>query len=204
MSAEHDRWMEPWLPAIRAGGAAVLELGCDAGGDTAWLREQGLAVVACDISLPALQACAQAAPGAQLLQLDLRQPLPFADASFSVVVASLCLHYFDWATTLRAVAEVRRVLQPGGLLLCRLNSLRDVLHGAGQGEEVEPHYWRVHGTYSECKRFFDRADIDRLFAGPWQWLGMQEHTIQRYDRPKVAWEVVLRLQQTRADATIAA
>lgn len=182
----------------------MLELGCDTGGDTAWLRQQGLTVVAGDISLPALQACAHAAPGAQLLQLDLRRPLPFADASFGVIVASLCLHYFDWATTQRAVAEVRRVLAPGGLLLCRLNSLGDVLHGAGQGEEIEPHYWRVHGTYSECKRFFDRADVDRLFAGPWHWLGVQEHTIERYDRPKVAWEIVLRLQEAPPGTTIAA
>lgn len=196
MGPEDDRWMQRWLPALRAaaGSDPVLELGCDTGGDTAWLLAEGFLVVAGDISLPALQACANAAPAAQLLQLDLRQPLPFADASFGAVVASLCLHYFDWATTGRAVAEVRRCLRPGGLLLCRLNSTRDVLHGAGVGEEVEPHYWRVHGTYSECKRFFDRADLQRLFATGWELVSCEELVNHRYVQPKVAWEVVLRRQ----------
>lgn len=196
MGPESDRWMQRWLPELRdaAGHGPVLELGCDTGGDTAWLLAQGFAVVAGDISLPALQSCARTAAGAQLLQLDLRQPLPFAEASFGVVVASLCLHYFEWATTERAVAEVRRCLRPGGLLLCRLNSTRDVLHGAGVGEEVEPHYWRVHGTYSECKRFFDLADVQRLFAAGWKSVSCQELENQRYAQPKVAWEVLLRRQ----------
>lgn len=45
---------------------------------------------------------------------DLAAPLPFADAKFDDVVASLVLHYLeDWADPL---AELRRVLKPGGRL----------------------------------------------------------------------------------------
>lgn len=195
MSAEHDRWMQPWLPLMHecAGGGPLLELGCDTGGDTAWLRGQGFDVVGGDIALPALRRCAAAAPGAGLLQFDLRKPLPLRDAAFGVVVASLCLHYFDWPTTQRAVAEVHRCLRPGGLLLCRLNSIRDVMHGAQDGEEIEPGLRRVHGTYSMDKRFFDRGELDRLFTrSQWTWSACAEHTIARYAQPKVAWEVVLR------------
>lgn len=193
MGPQDDRWMEAWLDRLRAAaaGGPVLELGCDTGGDTAWLDAQGFEVVAGDIALPALRACAAAVPHALLLQLDLRTPLPFADGAFGAVVASLCLHYFDWATTVRAVAEVRRCLAPGGLLLCRLNSTRDVLHGAGSGEEIEHHYWRVHGTYAECKRFFDRDDVARLFGAGWRLDACEERTIHRYAQPKVAWELAL-------------
>lgn len=196
MGPQDDRWMQRWLPQLRAAaqGRPVLELGCDTGGDTAWLQQQGLATVAGDIALPALRQCAAAAPAARLLQLDLRAPLPFADAAFGAIVASLCLHYFDWATTVRAVAEVRRCLRPGGLLLCRLNSSADLLHGAGQGEQVEPNYYRAHGTYSELKRFFPRTDVERLFARGWERVSLEERTIRRYAQPKVAWEVVLRRQ----------
>ena len=193
MAAEDDRWMAPWLPLLRqaAGSAPVLELGCDRGGDTAWLLAQGFDVVATDIAGDALAACAAAAPRAHLVRHDLRRPLPLRDGAFGVVVASLCLHYFDWATTERAVAEVRRCLVPGGLLLCRVNSVRDVLHGAADGQEIEPGLRRVHGTYSVDKRFFALADLQRLFPqAAWAWTSCREQTIRRYAAPKVAWELV--------------
>ncbi len=192
---EADRWMDRWLPQLRgaAGGAPLLELGCDTGGDTAWLLAQGFDVVATDIAFDPLRQCAVNAPAARLVRHDLAQSLPFADAVFGAVVASLCLHYFDWATTVRAVAEIRRVLRPGGLLLCRVNSTNDVHHGAMQGEELEPHYFRQDAQYAACKRFFDAADLDRLFTrADWTELSRAELPVRRYDKPKVAWELVLR------------
>jgi SAM-dependent methyltransferase len=194
VNPEPDPWLVRWLPALQqaACDAPVLELGCDTGADTRWLAAQGLDVVATDIAQDALRRCAAAVPQAHLLRHDLRQPMPFPDATFGAVVASLCLHYFDWRTTVAAVEEVRRVLRPGGLLLCRLNSVNDVLHGAMQGEEIEPHYFRQHAHYAECKRFFDGADLDRLFAAGWHQAHREECTIHRYTQPKVAWELVLR------------
>ena len=194
MDDHDDLWLQRWLPLLRqaAAGEPVLELGCDTGRDTAWLAAQGLAVIGTDISLRALSACAAAVPSARLLAHDLRKPLPFRDGQFGAVIASLCLHYFDWAATVAAVSEVRRVLRPSGVLLCRLNSIRDVLHGAGAGDEIEPHYWRVHGAYAECKRFFDAADLERLFGAQWERVAVEETTIRRYSEPKVCWELVLR------------
>ena len=206
MGAADDRWMQRWLPLLRqaARPGPVLELGCDTGGDTAWLLDQGLDVVAGDIAPQALRQCARCAPAARLLQFDLRAPLPLASEAFGAVIASLCLHYFDWATTERAVAEIGRCLRPGGLLLVRLNSTRDVQHGAGQGEEIEPRYYRLNATYGECKRFFDEADVKRLFARGWEPLSCEERANDRYDRPKVAWEVILRRQGQGGRATIPA
>jgi len=44
--------------------------------------------------------------------------MPFEDASFDVIVSNLCLHnIYDKPTRQRAVAEIARVLRPGGLAL---------------------------------------------------------------------------------------
>jgi SAM-dependent methyltransferase len=46
------------------------------------------------------------------------QSMPFADASFDVVVSNLCLHnIYDRATRQKAVEEIARVLMPGGVAL---------------------------------------------------------------------------------------
>lgn len=46
------------------------------------------------------------------------QEMPFADASFDAVVSNLCLHnIYDLLTRQKAVAEIARVLKPGGVAL---------------------------------------------------------------------------------------
>jgi ubiquinone/menaquinone biosynthesis C-methylase UbiE len=45
------------------------------------------------------------------------QSLPFADATFDVVLCTLALHHLDEADRAAAIAEMRRVLEPGGRLL---------------------------------------------------------------------------------------
>ena len=54
-------------------------------------------------------------PGADLHLADLGSPLPFPDGPFDDVIACLVLHYLqDWTAPL---AELRRVLRPGGRLI---------------------------------------------------------------------------------------
>ena len=54
-------------------------------------------------------------PDADLHVADLASPLPFPDGSFDDVIAALVLHYLEeWAGPL---AELRRVLKPGGRLI---------------------------------------------------------------------------------------
>ena len=56
---------------------------------------------------------------ADLCVADVADPLPFADGEFDDVIASLVLHYLqDWGPTL---AEMRRVLRPGGRLIASVN-----------------------------------------------------------------------------------
>jgi hypothetical protein len=105
-----------------------------------------------------------------------------------VVVASLSLHYFPWPETEALVERIRQLLVPSGILLCRLNSTNDHHFGASGHPRIDDDYYLVDGA---PKRFFDRAAVDRLFSPGWRMLSVEERTIDRYDLPKSAWEVVL-------------
>lgn len=183
-----DPWLDRWLAVVGAPRPerAILELGCGHGRDTEILSRRGYGVVAADVSARNLGLAARAAPRARYVRLDLGRTLPFADASFDVAMASLCLHYFEWDRTRAVLAEIRRVLSGGGLLAVRVNSTRDVNHGAVGYPEISPQLYDVD---SRPKRFFDRRAIDRLFAGGWAMTSVREMTISRWERPKVVWEV---------------
>lgn len=186
----HDPWLERWLERLRCQThhPAILELGCGTGRDTAYLAQHGFTrITATDLSMEALAECRCAVPAADIVCHDLREPLPFADNSVDVVVASLCLHYFAWDKTLDMVRGIHRCLVPGGLLLCRVNSTRDAHYGAVGHREIAHHYYDVDG---KPKRFFDREEIDALFGSGWLRIATQEMSIDRYEMPKVVWEVV--------------
>ena len=115
-TTQADPWLARYLELLEARrGGTVLELGCGSGQDARFLTERGFQVLATDFSEEALRLTKQSAPKAEVQPLDLLEPFPFADASFSVVVAGLSLHYFSWYVTLELIQEVRRCLQPDGL-----------------------------------------------------------------------------------------
>lgn len=187
---DSDPWLERWSTLLNtARQEKILELGCGSGRDTRFLTGLGYAVIATDYSRPALETCRQNAPLANIRLLDIREPLPFGDDQFPVIVASLCLHYFPWTQTMGILSEIRRCLAPGGFLLSRVNSTGDIHYGAVGHPEIEPGLYRVDG---ELKRFFDQETMKRLIKiDKWKVHNLEELTVQRYDSPKVVWEAVL-------------
>lgn len=97
-------------------GQRVLDAGCGSGPLAAALRDRGAIVTGFDLSAAMIDLARQRlGADADLHVADLGEPLPFDDDAFDSVVASLCLHYLeDWAAPL---AELRRVLRPGGRLI---------------------------------------------------------------------------------------
>src|SRR5258708_28020724 len=186
--ATSDPWLECWLPLIgeRAGDLSVFEIGCGGGRDTEVLTGAGHRVVAIDLSPAAIAKARARVPRAEFRCQDIRAPFP-VDAA-GVVVASLSLHYFPWPETEALVGRIRSLLSPAGLLLCRLNSTNDHNFGASGHPEIDENFYLVDGA---PKRFFDRAAVDRLFSSGWRMLGAEERIIDRYERPKSAWEVVV-------------
>ncbi len=94
----------------------ILDAGCGSGPLFAALRDRSAAVTGIDASAGMLElARRRLGADADLRVADLADPLPFPDRAFDDVVASLVLHYLqDWGPTL---AELRRVLTPGGRLI---------------------------------------------------------------------------------------
>jgi len=101
-------------------GRRILDVGCGAGPLSAALRDKGAIMSGFDLSAEMIQlACRRLGEDADLTVADLADPLPYADAAFDDVVASLVLHYLeDWT---KPLAELRRVLKPGGRLLVSVN-----------------------------------------------------------------------------------
>jgi arsenite methyltransferase len=78
------------------------------------------------------------------------QQMPFADSTFDVVVSNLCLHnIYDRPTRMRAVAEIVRVLKPGGEAL--LSDYKNTRQYAAQlrkmGLTVERKYGNLFATF---------------------------------------------------------
>jgi SAM-dependent methyltransferase len=110
--------------AARAGpGARVLEVGCGPGRLAIRLaREHGLEVTGVDLD-PGMIERARANAAASRdgggpepsFAVGDAASLPFADRSFDLVVSTLSLHH--WADPAAGLAEIGRVLRPGGRAL---------------------------------------------------------------------------------------
>ncbi len=104
------------LVAGAAAGARVLDLGCGGGHAAFAVAPHVAEVVAYDLSVAMLDAVTAEAAARGIANLTTRQgpaeALPFADASFDVVITRFSAHH--WADMPAGIAEARRVVKPGG------------------------------------------------------------------------------------------
>jgi SAM-dependent methyltransferase len=143
-------------------GRRVLDAGCGSGPIAAALRDRGAIVTGFDASAGMVElARRRLGPDADLHVADLASPLPFGDGAFDDAVAALVLHYLeDWTGPL---AELRRVLRPGGRLIVAVEHpfAIQLMHRA-QGEKPgyfgtrsRSEYW-TYGGRSFPMTFWDR------------------------------------------------
>ncbi|MFZ0698927.1 MAG: class I SAM-dependent methyltransferase [Thermoplasmata archaeon] len=138
----------------------ILELGCGRGGMSVLLQERfqpGRLVVTdfdprqVEAARAYLTRCLETLPPVvELRQVDARR-LPFDAASFDCVFAMAMLHHveahhFDYRERPKALAEIRRVLSPGGTLafseFSRTEDLRRTLGELGFTPTFEKRGWR--------------------------------------------------------------
>jgi ubiquinone/menaquinone biosynthesis C-methylase UbiE len=102
-----------FMAAHASVGQAVAEIGCGPGRGTMYLVRKRLAVVAADISRSSLALARKRAPEAAFVQAS-NLHLPFADASFDLVISDGVIHHTPDAY--RSFRENVRILKAGGHL----------------------------------------------------------------------------------------
>jgi len=176
---------------------AALDLGCGVGRHAVAMARAGLLTTAFDASPAGLRECARAAEAAGVTLATVSgqmTDLPFADGSFDYVLSFNVIYHGDGAVIAATVAEIRRVLKPGGLFQGTLLSKRNAGFGVGReiapntfvdpaagGDKGHPHFYcnarEALALLSgfECLRLEDR-EHKSPGSGSWHWHVVCERT----------------------------
>lgn len=143
----------------------VLELGAGHGQDSFFFAMQGYDVLSSDIEVSSLnlnlsKQSETIQDRVRVLQLDLKNSLPFEDQSLDVVYAHLSLHYFDTQTTWFILNEIRRILKPEGILAFLANSTNDPEYVTGNA--LEEDFFLIDKV---TKRYFSVASTRKFTQG---------------------------------------
>lgn len=95
-------------------GRRLLDIGCGRGRWLRWFAERGATTTGIDFAPDAVESCV--ASGLEARQASAAD-LPFEDASFDMVTSITVLLHLPYEMKAQAVAEIARVLRPGGTAL---------------------------------------------------------------------------------------
>lgn len=103
-----------------------------------------MTMVHCDYSRNAIENIKKNFPEVEKTEcFDMSKGLPFGDNLTDTIISDLSLHYFSEQKTFEILDEIKRVLKPNGLLFFRVNSVKDVNHGGGEGKEIETYFYET-------------------------------------------------------------
>ncbi|MGD0926497.1 MAG: class I SAM-dependent methyltransferase [Streptosporangiaceae bacterium] len=160
-ASPHDGFAYGTWPALREllpepGPGPVIDLGCGEGRGSRELRALGHQVVGADYSPTLTRAAAGSCPAIPVIRAD-AAALPFAPQSADLVVA--CMSLLDFDDFAGAVAEVGRVLRPGGQLCLAIvhpfisAQDEDTMHGPS---------FRFSQPYLQSRRYTDQIEREGL------------------------------------------
>lgn len=158
------------------GPLVILEWGC---GPARILRHLEAALPGRDVRLTgadynrrSIAWCKAAFPDDEFVENDLAPPLPLANGRFDVVYCFSVLTHLGEATQLAWMAELHRVLKPGGLVICTTHGdrYRYLMARQDERDRFERGEAVTQARYAEGKKFFFALHPDdfvrrRLFGG---------------------------------------
>ena len=130
--------------AARCGEGPVLDLGCGAAGHVGrFVADHGVGVVGVDLSERSVALAARLNPSMRFVAGDARA-LPVRSGACAGIVAFYSLIYDGAEGTAPALAELRRVLRPGGVLLVAVHAGEGVHRFTdykGTAVDADLHLW---------------------------------------------------------------
>jgi SAM-dependent methyltransferase len=117
-----DRFAE----RVRDAGLAC-DLGCGPGQVACYLRERGVATCGVDLSLGMVERASELNPGIEFRQADMRA-LDVPDEAWAGIAAFYAIVNLSPDDVALALREMRRALQPGGLLLLSFHIGEQISH----------------------------------------------------------------------------
>lgn len=186
--AEEGRadWLEPEREVIAAaelcyaaGGRTALDIGCGVGRHALALAAMGYQVTGIDGSDSGVEYAARDA-AQRGLAVDFRSgsmmALPMADASCDYVLAWNVIYHGDGGVVEQCVAEIARVLKPGGIYQGTMLSKRN--GNFGKGREVAPDTFVIDAISDKAHPHFycDARTLTEIFTDFELWsLADREH-----------------------------
>jgi ubiquinone/menaquinone biosynthesis C-methylase UbiE len=119
VAKESEQYLHDWL-RTRCHGTRTLDYCCGNGENALFMAKAGADATGIDISPEGIENCRQNAitegvkDKAEFLVMD-GEALDFPDNSFDVIAEYGALHHLDYD---RAMLELRRVIKPGGEIIC--------------------------------------------------------------------------------------
>lgn len=155
---EEDLWIDEYKEYLKSSGLC-LDLGCGIGQYTKRFMEYGYDVISSDISSIALEKVKEF--NTNIVNLDMRESLPFEYNKFDIVFANLSIHYFKDKDTKSLIKEIKRILKPDGLFIGSVNGMQRLESIKDTAKVIEHHYYFNKGEYM---RLFDISDIRKYLS----------------------------------------
>ncbi|MEZ4676522.1 MAG: class I SAM-dependent methyltransferase [Caldilineaceae bacterium] len=111
--------------------------------------------------------------------------MPYAAATFTLVLSRFALHYLHPAAARAMFGEIRRVLQPGGKLLFVVNSETHrqlgLQYDYTDAIELEPQVWHLPHDKMRTFLFYTPALARELLDEGWQWHHLADEQFSHWD-----------------------
>lgn len=169
----------------------VLDLGCGVGRHALYFASLGFDVTAVDMAESGLDQVRRAADAARLTITTGVVPmteLPFEDGAFDYVLSFNVIYHGDGNVVRSSLAEIARVLQPGGTYQGTMLSKRNSNYGVGREispntfvvdapvtdrcDKIHPHFYCDAGELAALLRGFELLDLmqkEHASPGTWHW-----------------------------------